>query len=183
MIVSGEVTSLDVSLAPLGPPPLLLRSIGFRKAVVEGVELSLDEVHLSVLDSSFVGCTFTQRSRRLHRDGSEPQGSFGNRPGSTYRGCVFRGVRLRTLAGFSVGHARFEDCIFERCRFNGTLSHNADFVRCMFIGPVKGAVFSGTCLDTNSSNEFIDNDFTAATLENVDFRAGIDMARQTFAES
>ncbi len=180
LIVSGTITDLDVARAPLAASPLLLRSVQFRRASVEGVELHLDELQLSVLGSEFDGCSFVQRSRRLHRDGAEPQGSFGHRAGSTYRRCVFRGVRLRTLAGFSVGHALFEDCTFERCKFSGTFSHDADFVRCRFIGPVKGAVFSGTSPETGARNEFVDNDFTRAELDDVDFRNGIDLTRQSF---
>jgi hypothetical protein len=104
-VLTGSVEAVNLDDAPLSRS-VMLRSLSFEHAEVRGVDLQLDEVRLSVMWSEFEDCTFRQRSRRLHRDGLEPQGSFGNRP-SVYRRCRFEGLRMRTRAGFSVMEARF----------------------------------------------------------------------------
>jgi hypothetical protein len=167
-VLSGQVADLDLGLVPLGPQQL--KSVRFDRASCSGLDIALDEVSLTTMWSSFERCRFHQRSRRLHRDGFEPQGSFGDRP-SLFTGCAFVGVRLRLRAGFSVGQARFEDCTFERCRFEEHFSFSADYVRCKFVGPIKTAVFFGTDPNTGRRNDIVDNDFTAADLsDNVDWR-------------
>jgi hypothetical protein len=137
---------------------------------VTGLEVSLDEVGLTTLWSSFEDCTFRQRSRRLHRDGAEPQGSFGHRP-CLYRRCTFVGVRFRLRAGFSVGEARFEDCVFDRCRFSEHFSFDAEYVRCRFVGKMTMAVFNCVSPRSGRRNEIVDNDFTHTEFsDNVAWR-------------
>lgn len=48
------------------------------------------------------------------------QGSLGRRP-SLYQDCVFEQVRFAIRAGYSVGSARFERCMFVRCAFTDAL--------------------------------------------------------------
>ena len=168
-VITGSVAEIDLAAVPLGAKSLLKR-VRFEHAACSGLDVTLDEVHLGTFWSSFQQCRFHQRSRRLHREGVEPQGSFGNRP-SLFKNCTFVGVRLRLRAGFSVGEARFEDCTFERCRFEEHFSFAADYVRCTFVGPIKTAVFFGVDPDTGRRNDIVNNDFTNATLsDNVAWR-------------
>ena len=168
LVLRGEVNELDLNAVPLDGRTQLKR-LCFEQATCRGLHVTLDELSLSTRWSSFEDCRFQQRSRRLHREGFEPQGSFGHRP-CLYRNCTFVGVRLRLRAGFSVGYARFEDCIFERCRFEEHFSFDAEYVRCRFVGPVKMAVFNGTSL-SGRRNEIVDNDFTEALLsDNIGLR-------------
>jgi hypothetical protein len=157
-----------------------LRNCGLYESHATGVEFDLDEAHLSVAWSEFDRCTFRQR-RRTSYEGVWPQGSLAVRP-STYRRCVFRGVRFRILGGFSVGQARFEDCSFQACRFNGLFSHCADFVRCTFEGTLSGAVFFGVAPTgqpcAGKVNDFVDNDFRNVRITNVGWRSGIEVAQQ-----
>jgi hypothetical protein len=176
VVITGAVTKLDLGAVPLGSEHL--RTVRFDQADCSGFDLPLDELHLVTMWSSFVECRFHQRSRRLHREGAEPQGSFATRP-SVYRYCSFVGVRLRLRAGFSVGQARFEDCTFERCRFEEHFSFEADYVRCKFVGPMKTAVFYGRSPRTGRRNDIADNDFTGASLsDNVGWRGDFPLERQ-----
>jgi hypothetical protein len=179
-VITGVVAELDLQAVPMGTQSL--RSLRFERAAASGLDLALDEVHLSAMWSSFEQCRLHQRSKRLHPAGAEPQGSFAHRP-SLFKGCTFTGVRLRLRAGFSVGQARFEDCTFERCRFEEHFSFAADYLRCTFVGPIKTAVFYGTDPNTGRRNEVVDNDFTAATLsDNVGWRGGFPVADQLWPD-
>ncbi len=178
-VLTGNVTTIDLAAVPLANPASL-RSIRFHQADVRDLTLRLDEVHLDCQWSSFADCTFTQRSRRLHRDGFEPQGSFGGRP-SVYRRCRFVGVRFRLRAGFGVGEARFEDCVFERCRFEEHFSLQADYLDCRFVGPMKMAVFFGSDPKTGRRNDIAGNDFTQARFtDNIAWRGGFPLQQQNW---
>ncbi|MFB9236254.1 hypothetical protein ACFFWC_11960 [Plantactinospora siamensis] len=180
VVLSGRVSDVDLTAAPLDESQL--RAVRFDRAEVTGVDLSLDELALTTMWSSFDGCVFRQRGRRLHRDGYEPQGSFGNRP-CIYRSCTFVGVRLRIRAGFHVGEARFEDCTFERCRFEEFFSFSADFVGCRFVGPIKMAAIYGTDPHTGRRNEIHGNNFRAAGLsDNIGLRADFPVESQLWPE-
>lgn len=176
-VLTGAVATVDLTAVPLSVLSVL-RPVRFDRADVQGLMLPLDEVQLDCQWSSFEDCTFTQRSRRLHRDGFEPQGSFGSRP-SVYRRCRFVGVRFRLRSGFGVGEARFEDCVFERCRFEEHFSHQADYVGCCFVGPMKMAVFFGYDPKSGRRNDIADNDFTQVRFtDNVAWRGDFPLQRQ-----
>ena len=76
------------------------------------------------------------------RAGFAAQGSLGNSP-ALYSGCTFERIRFKTLGGFSLGRARFEDCTFLNCRWEGHLAQHADLVGNRFIGPMSGCVRLG----------------------------------------
>jgi hypothetical protein len=180
LVLSGRVSSVDLMTSPLDESQL--RAVRFDRAEVTGVDLRLDEIDLTTMWSSFDGCVFRQRSRRLHRDGFEPQGSFGNRP-CVYRSCRFVGVRLRVRAGFDVGEARFENCTFELCRFQEFFSFSADFVGCRFVGPIKMAVIYGMDPHTGRRNDIEGNDFRAAMLsDNIGLRGDFPVKSQLWPD-
>jgi hypothetical protein len=180
----------------LGPGPFDFRDIprqgfgsfpscGLYEVVSRGADFDLDAVVLGVAWSDFDECTFRQRIRRPI-DGLWPQGSLALKP-TIYRRCMFEGVRFRIRAGFSVGHARFEECIFRRCRFEEHFSFCADYVRCRFEGTIRTALFYGRAPDgvgcNGKVNEIVGNDFTHAVLgENVGWRGNVDLSAQTWPE-
>jgi hypothetical protein len=123
----------------------------------------------------FTGCDFTQTSI---------VGFLGVRRQSVFSQCTFAQTRLRDA---QPGQARFVDCEFDRIDITGWSAVASEFVGCRFSGPVRRCKFwgkpFGAWLETPLSpprdkNEFVDNDFTDAVLEDVGFVGGIDLARQ-----
>src|SRR5262245_39582678 len=152
----------------------------FDGVTAERAELDLTDVMLTIQNSEFVACRFVQK-RRPASDGSWGQGSLGRRV-VLYRDCVFAGVRLRIRAGYSVGEARFDRCRFVRCDFGEHFSFCADYVDCVFEGPVRRAVFYGSAPEgqrcDGKRNEIRGNDFRAATFGDVGFRRGVPVEQQ-----
>jgi uncharacterized protein YjbI with pentapeptide repeats len=147
-----------------------------------GTEFDLDDVWLIIVRSEFEDCRFRQQAKLL--GDPPPQGDLGYRP-TTFRRCTFERVQFRIRAGFSVGTARFEGCVFRHCRFHEHFSFCADYVGCTFEGTIASAVFNGrdpveAC--GGKSNEFRGNDFTGARLRSVSFRNGIDVHDQHWPE-
>jgi hypothetical protein len=108
--------------------------------------------------------------------------SFGaGRSVSTYTDCSFDGATIYFGPG---GFARFVRCTFRDARLANWLCHAVELVGCAFSGQIEGAVFNGTVPTPYSviigrdRNEFVDNDFSRATLVDVAFRTGIDLRRQ-----
>lgn len=188
---SARTTVVDGTV-PVGPFAFLLNkaasggdSAAVPRYVFDGASATesgfdLTDVHLTVQHSHFRDCRFVQENRRAN-DGSWGQGTLGRRL-SIFEGCSFTGVRFRLRAGFSVGQARFESCRFDRCRFDEHFSFCADYVACVFEGPIRKAVFYGRAphghFCDGKVNEFRDNDFTHATFRDVGFRGNIDPALQ-----
>jgi uncharacterized protein YjbI with pentapeptide repeats len=145
---SGEVDEVDLSAVPLNGD--MLRDVEFAHAEVRGVELALDELSFLAHWSTFEDCVFRQRSKRPHPEGWEPRGQFAWRP-TVYRRCKFVGVRLRSHNGFSMRGARFEDCVFERCRWSVNLN-DVDLLRCRIVGPVSSVVWACQMVCGSSSS-------------------------------
>lgn len=179
--VRGEVREFDSSSLPVNEHSLL-RGVFFDQAHGSGLEVVLDDLGLTVCWSEFDGCTFRQRSRRLNAKGIAAQGSFGNRP-SIYRDCTFTGIRFKQLGGFTAGAARFVNCRFERCTFNGHFSRDADYIDCTFAGKIDGGGWYGTAPSgaayEGRRNVITGNDFTGVTFgANVGWRGDFDFAAQ-----
>jgi len=122
----------------------------------------------------------------LNEHGVAAQGSFGNRP-SIYRNCTFDRVRFKALGGFSMLSARFEDCTFLNCRWEGHFANDADLVNCTFIGRMNGCAWfgHGTTPDgtTKRRNVIHGNDFTRTQFtDNVGWRLGFPISDQTWPE-
>ncbi|GAA1479437.1 hypothetical protein GCM10009623_38830 [Nocardioides aestuarii] len=165
--------------------PADLQELDLRGVRARDETIALDWRHLLVVGASFDGCTFSQRRSGpvLTTGGVAAQGSLGATGGpSVYRRCRFVGVRFKTLGGFSLGAARFEDCAFERCRWNGHFHHDADLVDCTFAGPMDGCVWQGRS-PSGRRNAVTGNDFTGAVIgENVGWRSGLDLDAQRWPE-
>ena len=161
-----------------------MATYAFDGAVARQARFDLTDVHLTVQNSQFDECAFRQL-RRPASDGTWGQGSLARRV-SVYRGCTFEGVRFRAREGFSVGVARFEQCTFQQCDFGEHFSFCADYIECVFVGPVQRAVFYGAAPDGHSCdgkvNVFQGNDFAEAELVDVGFRGGVDLGAQRWTD-
>lgn len=123
--------------------------------------------------SSFTNCSF--------RDVQFQRGVFSGHPQSTFRECDFTGA---DLLGISPGHARFENCDFDRTTIRKWFATCSEFVDCNFSGRIETTKFFGrpigACAEqlSRAVNEFRGNDFRRADLFDVGFVAGIDLDAQ-----
>jgi hypothetical protein len=186
--IRDEIAAFDASTLPPTKWPGHYPSVYFYEATVSGIDLLLDELHLNAAWSEFIGCTFRQKTAPLSLQGFPAQGSFGSRP-SIYRDCDFVGIRFKNAGRFSTGAARFENCRFTRCRFNGHFAYESDFVDCTFTGKVDGCVFggctppSGPYGQPGRRNVITGNDFTGARLtDNIGWRYGFDLDAQRWPD-
>lgn len=174
----------DLSSVPPGPddPRTGLSSLYFFEALVNGAEVVLTDVALAVEWSQFLGCHFRQRVKPVTTGaGFAAQGSFGNSP-ALYRGCTFERIRFKTLGGFTLGQARFEDCTFLNCRWEGHLSRHADLVGNRFM---NGCVWFGNDRlgDGVGPTEIHGNDFSQTTFTpNVGWRGVFPLEAQRWPE-
>lgn len=177
--ITGAVPAGSVAAVPADAAELV--PLRFDRAIADGLVIPLDARAIAVGWSQFEQCRFTQRrsGRALLPDGTAPQGSFGARP-SLYRRCVFVGVRFKALGGFSLGRATYEECVFENCRWSGHLHHDADLLRCRFVGAMDGCVWLGVGGEPVARpNRFEGNDFREARIgANVGWRGSLDLDGQ-----
>ena len=162
-----------------------LRSLFLDHVVVRGGDVDLTHTHVGVAWSELEDVRFRQRGGPvLAPSGAAAQGSFGVRD-SVYRRCTFEGVRFKTLGGFSLGRARYEECTFVDCRWEGHLAHDADLIGCTFRGRMNGCVWFGASSDEPGArrNELRDNDFTDVRFTtNVAWRSGFPLEAQRFPD-
>lgn len=183
-VFTGPLFQLDLDGLPSGE--VQLRPLRFFRARARGLEIDLSDGHLSVRWSEFDRCHFRQRVRPVRNaSGDTAQGSLG-RP-AIYRDCVFERVRFKGLGGYSLGHARFERCVFLDCRWEGHFAHHADLVDCTFEGKMNGCVWfgegDGMLSGRRRRNEIRGNDFTRTRFtDNVAWRYGFPLDDQAFPE-
>lgn len=174
--VSGELRDT--------PFPTDKKKVYFERARLLNVDFSgLKFATFSAFDSVFVDCDFTEAA---FDDMSLGSVGASRRPWrqTTYRGCTFRRTRFAPHPHF--GNARFEGCQFDRARLRKlTSTQEAEFVDCVFRGPVREVNFWGRPFGSDRKvlgrdrNEFHGNDFTAADLDGVAFNH-IDLRAQRF---
>jgi len=183
-VFQGPLLALDLGAVPRFEATGL-HELRFFRARARGLEMSLTDVHLTVGWSEFDGCTFRQRVRPvLNEAGFAAQGSFGNHP-AIYRSCTFERVRFKLLGGFSLGQARFEDCMFLNCRWEGSFAHSADLLRSRFVGKMNGCVWFGEDRrregQQSRRNDIVGNDFTQTVFtDNVGWRFNFPVEDQMF---
>ena len=126
-----------------------------------------------------VGCTFKKCS---FENAIFEQACFGGgMEDSRYIDCSFNRATINSI---SPGHARFERCTFMDTDIVQFFSHTVEFVNCEFSGILRSAFFNGMVPPEDAerlgrrANEFRGNDFSEATLVDVVFRTGIDLALQ-----
>ncbi|MDQ7903529.1 hypothetical protein RB614_03250 [Phytohabitans sp. ZYX-F-186] len=130
--------------------------------------------------------------------------------GSRFTRCDFSGIRVAQGGTFGAGgeYSEYIDCMFDKARLKHMRSGRATFVRCsfrdvlvdglhcqgggefidcIFSGTLKDAIFIGKVLryegmvpNPKEELEFRGNDFSAAKLDNIAFRNGIDLNQQRF---
>lgn len=182
----GEISQEDIPDFPDRPSDL--QGLVIEQGHAQGLTIALDDRHLLACWSEFDDCTFTQRrsGHVLNASGAAAQGTLGWAHGpSVYRRCRFVGVRFKILGGFSMGAAIFEDCVFDRCRFNGHFAYTADLINCRFLGKIDGCTWYGTAPehDGGRPNDIRGNDFTEAVITpNVGWRGQFDLDRQLWPE-
>jgi hypothetical protein len=114
-------------------------------------------------------------------------GNMGSLPWVTYRDCRFVRANLsRALPAI----ARFEGCLFDHATLDRWFCPQAEFVDCVFAGPLRSVRFHGTVDRPDiaarlgrTRNEFVGNDFRAADLVDVELVGGIDLSRQHWPDS
>lgn len=121
--------------------------------------------------SVFESCDFTRMKMARACFGSGFERSI-------YRECAFDYSEIRASAP---GVARFERCTFLGTHFLELNCRNVSFVDCVFSGVIDKGYFSGSINVDGiglSEVEFHGNDFSNAKLIDIDFRLGVDLARQ-----
>jgi hypothetical protein len=163
--------------AELPADGVVLRSATFVD--VDFSRLRLD--NLGIDGCVFERCDFTKAILR---------GSIGLRTRTVFRDCTFDRADLRRA---SPGQTRYERCSFEGTRLDGWRTWDAEFVACRFAGRLHDVEFDGRAPIVRISspgaepepmapNEFRDNDFRAAELDDVEFRGGIDLDAQRWPD-
>lgn len=130
--------------------------------------------------AEFINCTFVNCEFE--------NGTLGYLPGAVYANCDFVGIDFQHV---DPGVSRFDHCAFESGRVSGWRATAAEFVGCSFTGRVVDSVFFGRPFGAyakplagiRTRNEFVGNNFSAAELEDVDFREGIDLDLQEWPHS
>lgn len=184
--LSGQLT--QQSFPTFSQRPADLQGVVVTQAQAEGLTVSLDDLHFLASWLEFEDCTFTQRRSGpvLNASGAAAQGSLGWAGGpSVYRGCRFEGIRFKTLGGYRMDAATFEDCTFDRCRFNGHFHTTADLIGCSFVGTMDGCVWYGMSAEHQGGRRNVvrGNDFTGATItSNVAWRGRFDVGAQRWPE-
>ncbi|GAA4967525.1 hypothetical protein HD597_003786 [Nonomuraea thailandensis] len=109
----------------------------------------------------------------------------GKRP-SVYTGCVFDGSTLKG-DGLDPGRATFVSCSFLDVKLSHLNFMDAEFVDCVFSGTLESVTFSADPWARDAElgrtvNRYEGNDFTAARMQDVDFRGGIGLGLQRLPE-
>jgi uncharacterized protein YjbI with pentapeptide repeats len=146
-----------------------------RDARYEGADFARQSPEsFEAISCTFIRCDFRYWTVRDMCFASGPKPSL-------YQDCTFDGSRLSVT---SVGVARFERCSFRDVDIRGLLGPAAEYIECVFTGVLRSAVFTGRIVTDiyagvgRQLNEFRGNDFSGASLRDVSFIGGIDLAQQ-----
>ena len=112
---------------------------------------------------------------------------FSSQLQSVFRHCRFDDT---DLAKADPGQTRFEDCSFTGAKIEKWYAYTAEFVGCVFSGPITQCKFYGRPwgvgaqkLDPKrATNEFRDNDFSRADLVDTIFIQGIRFNEQRWPD-
>ncbi|HUR01304.1 MAG TPA: pentapeptide repeat-containing protein [Nonomuraea sp.] len=164
--------------------PAGVSSVTFDRAQLVDVDFSGTRfAEFTVHGSHFEECDFTDAVfERLSMGTTCVRGTWDGVawPQSVFRDCVFQRTRFASSTYF--GNVRFERCTFDRSRLRDqTLTFEAEFVDCAFLGRVRNINFWGSPTNYQAAlgrdrNDFTGNDFTGAelnyvALHHIDLRA------------
>lgn len=128
-----------------------------------------------ISDSQFDNCQFENLTVKcMYFGGGETQ--------SFYYNCSFDRSILNGPTG---GNARFENCSFKDISITDFFFHKCEFINCIFTGKLNQIMFQGRlCNDdisfvNRNENAFLGNDFSQAKFDDVRFKAGIDLSKQS----
>jgi len=159
------------------PPPE--RVVAMTRATMRGVDFRKARFdHFTLASCLFLSCDF-----RAVRFDKRWQALFAARPQNVFRDCHFDGADMRRV---KPDQARFERCTFDDAAIDGWRVEAAEFIGCRFAGALGKVVFNGrpsvtvamTLDPARKRNEFTQNDFRDADLDQVVFTAGIPVLSQ-----
>ena len=171
----------EVSADPAAPavPEPVAAVVSISRATIRGVDFRKARFdRFSLAGCLFVACDF--RAIRFDR---RWQPLFAARPQNVFRDCRFDGADLRRVRP---DQARFERCTFDDTAIDGWRAEAAEFVGCRFAGALGRVIFfgrpagnAGRAVDPDRKrNEFAQNDFRDADLDDVVFTHAIDLSAQ-----
>jgi uncharacterized protein YjbI with pentapeptide repeats len=172
--------------------------VSISDARLTGADYSGQSVHtLSVGSSELTDCKFDRM--RIESFTTTARASV-----CMFVGCSFDDSHIALITS---GFARFERCSFRGTNIGSWDSDSVELIDCVFSGQIRRAMFwarpvtTEQLLDSDARfrakhglaplsdayiamahrpiNEFHGNDFSGADLVDVNFRAGIDLSRQT----
>ena len=178
---SPEPKPLEVVAGSAEPAPEVApdRVVAMTRATLRGVDFRKARFDRFALASClFLSCDF----RAIHFD-KRWQPLFAARPQNVFRDCHFDGADMRRVRP---DQARFERCTFDDAALDGWRTEAAEFIGCRFAGAPGKVVFYGkpnaslarTLDPVRKRNEFAQNDFRDADLDDVVFTAGILVSAQ-----
>ena len=155
------------------------RIVAFGRATIRGVDFRKARFD----KFSLAGCLFVACDFRAIRFDKRYQPLFSATPQSVFRDCQFDGADLRRVRP---GQARFERCTFDDATIDGWRTEASEFVGCRFAGALGTVTFfgkptgaAGRAVDAERRrNDFAQNDFRDADLDDVTFTLGIDLGAQ-----
>lgn len=175
LVLTGEVSGGRFVVPPEG--------VRFDHAHLVGVDFSGQKFsRFEAIDSVFEACIFDRVSIA--------SGSMSGPPPSLYRACHFAQTRVG-----NPGLARFEDCTFIDAKIDNWDCYQNDFIRCRFVGLLRGVSFVGSKFRSQPGmeptwlpwyrhdNEFSGNDFRDASLDSVEFLGGIEIDAQRWPDA
>lgn len=147
---------------------------------------------VAVRDVDFTGLGFESFDadgtifQRCDFSRSSLAGMFGPTRRTVFEDCDFTAARLGNVLP---GQARFERCLFSGTGLRSWRAVATEFIGCRFDGSFTDVKFwgapwgrwleKGTLRPPRRTNEFTENDFSGAELNDVGFVGGIDIDRQT----
>jgi len=178
---SPEPKPLEVVAGSAEPAPEVApdRVVAMTRATLRGVDFRKARFDRFALASClFLSCDF----RAIHFD-KRWQPLFAARPQNVFRDCHFDGADMRRVRP---DQARFERCTFDDAALDGWRTEAAEFIGCRFAGTPGKVVFYGkpnaslarTLDPVRKRNDFAQNDFRDADLDDVVFTAGILVSAQ-----
>jgi uncharacterized protein YjbI with pentapeptide repeats len=168
----------EVAVRSQEPAPAVEERVVFTDAELTRADFAGRRMrYFTAISSRFTACDF--RGMQISHGGS----LGGGGQYSEYVDCVFDQVKL---TGVKPGRATFVRCSFRGVRIRKMFSHDAEFIDCVFTGKLEHVVFSGRPASYEGMVpnpkpllEFRGNDFSGAVLEDVGFRSGVELGRQS----
>lgn len=158
------------------------QNVHFERATADEIDFTATHFWaFSTSGSKFSRCSFRQATFE--------GGGLGGGRQSIYVDCTFDEADLTNI---DLGNVRFEGCSFRRAAIRDWAADAAEFIDCIFAGPIQDSRFcgrpvgiwgaTGTATLKRSRNAFSGNDFASAQLIGCEFIYGIDLSAQRWPD-